>query len=157
MEYNNSVVCTLLIKLEDLPFFTAGSLTELYQQLKNLPSTFLSLHGEPTGNGPDHIHGVTALKHRNKKKNYFTEHLKPLLKDEDYFEALYQGLVGTLADTQHVREHMPAICCPSAFIELARDFHKPRRAFDLFDLILAEEKKSANFEPTECMTVRFYF
>ena len=157
MACSNSVVCTLLIKSEHLYFFSAENLYELYQQLKVLPSTFLSLHGERTGNGPDHLHGLTALRHRNKKKNFYKEHLKPLLRDETEFDAVYSALLGTLADVQHVVEHMPGICCPSEFVLLARDLHKPRQPFDLFDLIVQEDRKSVNFEPTECITVQFFF
>ena len=150
-----SVACTLLITSENLCYFKAETLNELYEQLKQaLPATFLTLHGEPKGDVPDHIHGLTALRFKNKKKPFFKGHLSPLLRDQTTFDAVYWDLLGTLAGEQGVVQHMPGLCCPSQFVLLARDFDKPKQALGLYDLIVDEDSKSMHFEPTDCIKVK---
>ena len=150
-----SVACTLLITSENLAYFKAETLQELYEQLKQaLPATFLTLHGEPKGNAPHHIHGLTAVLYKNKKKPFFKGRLSPLLRDEATFDAVYCDLLGTLAGEQGVVEHMPGLCSPSQFVLLARDFNKPKRALGLYDFIVDEDSKSMHFQPTDCIKVK---
>ena len=150
-----SVACTLLITSENLCYFKAETLKELYEQLKQaLPATFLTLHGEPKGNAPHHIHGLTAVLYKNKKKPFFKGRLSPLLRNEATFDAVYCDLLGTLAGGQGVVEHMPGLCSPSQFVVLARDMTKPKRAFDLYDRIVDQDNKSMQFQPTDCIKVK---
>ena len=150
-----SVACTLMIASENLSYFKAETLLELYEQLKQtLPATFLTLHGEPKGNAPHHIHGLTAVLYKNKKKSFFKGRLSPLLRNEATFEAVYCDLLGTLAGGQGVVEHMPGLCSPSQFVVLARDMTKAKRAFDLYDRIVDQDNKSMQFQPTDCIKVK---
>ena len=60
--------CTLLIKIEDLDYFSAENLVDFYHQIRLLPSSVASLHSEDGDRDPDHVHIITAHKFKNKKK-----------------------------------------------------------------------------------------
>ena len=153
-----AIVCHLAITLGDMKHFKADTPLSLFKQLSLSPHSVCCLHEDLHEREKLHIHLVTYIKSRNKKKDVFRNLLSGLLVSPARFNSIFTK-IETLKGFKDVGNVMNKVMksSDSRTLELTVISHQNTRddhTCELLDLLRENCYVSSHSSASPCFSVR---
>ena len=153
-----AIVCHFAIKMGDMKHFKADTPLSLFQQLSLCPHSVCCLHEDLHEQGELHIHLVTYIKFRNKKKDVFKKLLSGLLVSPARFNSIFTK-IETLKGFKDVGNVMNKVMksSDSRTLELTVISHQNTRddhTCELLDFLRENCYVSSHSSASPCFSVR---